>query len=141
VARYNIFGNCVTPGPIGTDMIRNLGAESVAAMVDDSPMKRLGAADEVAHLVTWLCSEGSHFSAGAVFDMSGGARSLLNDAGSPSCIEKRQLLAAASAGGRQKWWPGAASAWAATQPPASSSFRVRGFRQPSSHGSGEFRAS
>jgi len=72
VVNSNIFVNCVAPGPIDTDMIRNLGVQAVETMINDSPMKRLGSADEVAHLVAWLCSEASRFNAGAVFDMSGG---------------------------------------------------------------------
>ncbi len=72
VVNSNIFVNCVAPGPIDTDMIRNLGAQAVETIINDSPMKRLGSADEVAHLIAWLCSEASRFNAGAVFDMSGG---------------------------------------------------------------------
>jgi 3-oxoacyl-[acyl-carrier protein] reductase len=68
----NIFVNCVAPGPIDTGMIRNLGPDIVDRMIADSPMKRLGAAEEVAHLVAWLCSNASRFNTGAVFDMSGG---------------------------------------------------------------------
>jgi 3-oxoacyl-[acyl-carrier protein] reductase len=64
VADSGIFVNCVAPGPIGPDVVK--------AMISDSPMKRLGAADEVAHMVAWLCCEASRFNAGAVFDMSGG---------------------------------------------------------------------
>jgi 3-oxoacyl-[acyl-carrier protein] reductase len=72
VVGRNIFVNCVAPGPIDTDMIRDLGAEVVEKMIADSPMHRLGSPDEVAHLVAWLCSEASCFNTGAVFDMSGG---------------------------------------------------------------------
>lgn len=72
VARDNVFVNCVAPGPIDTDMIRNLGSETVTQMIQDSPMGRLGTPEEVAHLVTWLCTEASCFNTGAVFDMSGG---------------------------------------------------------------------
>src|SRR5262245_5954013 len=72
VANTNIRVNCVAPGPIDTDMIRDLGADAVKGMINDSPMKRLGRPEEVAHLVAWLCSEASHFNTGAVFDMSGG---------------------------------------------------------------------
>jgi 3-oxoacyl-[acyl-carrier protein] reductase len=68
----NIFVNCVAPGPIDTDMIRNLGPDVVDRMIADSPMKRLGRVEEVAHLVVWLCSDASRFNTGAVFDMSGG---------------------------------------------------------------------
>lgn len=72
VASQNIYVNCVAPGPIDTDMIRALGEDAVANMIADSPMKRLGSAEEVAQLVAWLCSEASRFNTGAVFDMSGG---------------------------------------------------------------------
>lgn len=72
VVEQNVFVNCVAPGPIDTDMIRDLGADVVERMIADSPMKRLGSPDEVAHLVAWLCSEASRFNTGAVFDMSGG---------------------------------------------------------------------
>ncbi|HET9023086.1 MAG TPA: SDR family NAD(P)-dependent oxidoreductase [Burkholderiaceae bacterium] len=69
---HNVFVNCVAPGPIDTDMIRGLGPDAVRQMIADSPMKRLGTVDEVAHLVAWLCSDASRFNTGAVFDMSGG---------------------------------------------------------------------
>jgi 2-dehydro-3-deoxy-L-rhamnonate dehydrogenase (NAD+) len=72
IAGENVFVNCVAPGPIDTDMIRDLGQEVVDRMIQDSPMGRLGRPDEVAHLVAWLCTEASCFNTGAVFDMSGG---------------------------------------------------------------------
>jgi 2-dehydro-3-deoxy-L-rhamnonate dehydrogenase (NAD+) len=72
VATHGVFVNCVAPGPIDTDMIRNLGPEVVDRMIGDSPLRRLGNAGEVAHLVAWLCTEASRFNTGAVFDMSGG---------------------------------------------------------------------
>lgn len=71
-ARDHVFVNCVAPGPIDTDMIRDLGAGTVARMIQDSPLGRLGEPAEVAHLVAWLCSEASRFNTGAVLDMSGG---------------------------------------------------------------------
>jgi 2-dehydro-3-deoxy-L-rhamnonate dehydrogenase (NAD+) len=72
VVDNGVFVNCVAPGPIDTEMIRELGPATVSAMIADSPMHRLGSADEVAQLVVWLCSEASRFNTGAVFDMSGG---------------------------------------------------------------------
>ena len=72
LAAGNIFVNCVAPGPIDTDMIRDLGTVAVDAMIADSPLKTLGVPSEVAHLVAWLCTDASRFNTGAVFDMSGG---------------------------------------------------------------------
>lgn len=68
----NIRVNCIAPGPIDTRMIRDLGNETVDAMITASPLRRLGDPKEVAALVVWLCSDASAFNTGAVFDMSGG---------------------------------------------------------------------
>jgi len=64
--------NCVTPGPIDTDLILNLGQDVVQRLIEMSPMKRLGTVDEVAEIILWLCSGACSFSTGAVFDISGG---------------------------------------------------------------------
>ncbi|RWM26611.1 SDR family NAD(P)-dependent oxidoreductase [Mesorhizobium sp.] len=72
VCDTDIRVNCVAPGPIDTDLIWRLGNEVVSDMVGASPLKRLGAVEEVATLVLWLCSDAASFNTGAVFDMSGG---------------------------------------------------------------------
>jgi 3-oxoacyl-[acyl-carrier protein] reductase len=72
IAGNNVFVNCVAPGPIDTDMIRDLGPEVIERMIQESPMGRLGRREEVAHLVAWLCTDASRFNTGAIFDMSGG---------------------------------------------------------------------
>jgi NAD(P)-dependent dehydrogenase (short-subunit alcohol dehydrogenase family) len=72
VNETNIRINCIAPGPIDTRMIRDLGNETVDAMISASPLRRLGDPKEVAALVVWLCSDASAFNTGAVFDMSGG---------------------------------------------------------------------
>lgn len=72
VSDTEIRVNCVAPGPIDTELIRRLGNDVVDEMINASPLRRLGSADEVAALVLWLCSDASAFNTGAVFDMSGG---------------------------------------------------------------------
>jgi len=72
LADTRIRVNCVTPGPIETNMILDLGSEVVERLIAASPMRRLGTVDEVADLILWLCSEACSFSTGAVFDISGG---------------------------------------------------------------------
>lgn len=72
VCDTDIRVNCVAPGPIDTRMIRDLGNKVVDDMISASPLRRLGAPEEVAALVVWLCSDAGNFNTGAVFDMSGG---------------------------------------------------------------------
>ena len=72
VNQTGIRVNCIAPGPIDTRMIRDLGNETVDAMISASPLGRLGHPKEVAALAVWLCSDASSFNTGAVFDMSGG---------------------------------------------------------------------
>ena len=72
VSDTNIRVNCIAPGPIDTRLIRDLGNETVDAMISASPLRRLGDPREVAALVVWLCSDASAFNTGAIFDMSGG---------------------------------------------------------------------
>lgn len=67
-----VLVNCVTPGPIATTLISDLGTKVVEAMIEISPMKRLGTPAEVAEVVVWLCSDACKFTTGAVFDVSGG---------------------------------------------------------------------
>lgn len=72
VSNTDIRVNCIASGPIDTRMIRDLGNETVDAMIAVSPLGRLGDPTEVAALVAWLCSDASAFNSGAIFDMSGG---------------------------------------------------------------------
>jgi 2-dehydro-3-deoxy-L-rhamnonate dehydrogenase (NAD+) len=72
LANTEIRVNCVTPGPIETDLILDLGQDIVDRLITMSPMNRLGTVDEIAELVLWLCSDACSFSTGAVFDVSGG---------------------------------------------------------------------
>jgi 3-oxoacyl-[acyl-carrier protein] reductase len=72
LANTSIRVNVVAPAAIDTDLIRQFSPEAINAMIARTPLNRLGSAEEVARLVTWLCSEDCSFSTGAVFDLSGG---------------------------------------------------------------------
>ncbi|MBQ2953360.1 MAG: 3-oxoacyl-ACP reductase FabG [Clostridia bacterium] len=64
--------NCVTPGVIDTDMNAQLTQEDRAALADETPLGRIGAAEEVAQTILYLCSEGASFITGQVLGVSGG---------------------------------------------------------------------
>jgi NAD(P)-dependent dehydrogenase (short-subunit alcohol dehydrogenase family) len=72
LADTNIRVNAIAPGVIDTEILEQLSPTDVKAMIDKSPMKRLGTVEEVAALALWLCSEDCSFCTGATFDVSGG---------------------------------------------------------------------
>ncbi len=64
--------NCVTPAAVKTAIFEQMTPEHIAFMLSKIPMGRFGTPQEVAAMVTWLCTEECSFSTGAVFDLSGG---------------------------------------------------------------------
>ena len=64
--------NCVTPAAVKTAIFDQMQPEHIAFMLSKIPMGRFGTPEEVAAMVTWLCTEDCSFSTGAVFDLSGG---------------------------------------------------------------------
>jgi len=64
--------NCVTPAAVKTAIFDQMTPEHIAFMLSKIPMGRFGTPEEVAAMVSWLCTEDCSFSTGAVFDLSGG---------------------------------------------------------------------
>jgi len=72
VAGKGIFVNAVAPGLIATDLTAGLNDEQVEAIQGRVPAKRIGAPEDVASLVAWLCSERASYITGAVYTVDGG---------------------------------------------------------------------
>ncbi|MFI9388706.1 3-oxoacyl-[acyl-carrier-protein] reductase [Kutzneria sp. NPDC052558] len=72
VGRYGIRANVVAPGLIETDMTAQLADPARKKMLQSVPLKRLGTADEVADLTSFLASERAGYVTGAVFQIDGG---------------------------------------------------------------------
>lgn len=64
--------NCVAPGVIDTDMMASFTAEDKAALAEETPVGRLGTADEVAKLLVYLAGEDAGYITGQVFGINGG---------------------------------------------------------------------
>ena len=64
--------NCVTPAAVKTAIFDQMTPEHIAFMLSKIPMGRFGTPEEIAAMVSWLCTEDCSFSTGAVFDLSGG---------------------------------------------------------------------
>ncbi|HVO22067.1 MAG TPA: 3-ketoacyl-ACP reductase [Candidatus Margulisiibacteriota bacterium] len=72
VATKGVTVNTVSPGYIGTDMVKAVKPEVLSKIVDSIPVRRLGEPWEIASIVAWLASEESGFSTGADFSLNGG---------------------------------------------------------------------
>ena len=64
--------NCVAPGVIGTDMNAMHGGDVMQSLADETPLERIGRADEVADSILYLCSEKASFVTGQVLGVTGG---------------------------------------------------------------------
>ena len=72
LAKTGIRVNCVTPAAVKTGMFAQMTQQHIDFMLSKIPMGRFGQVEEIAAMVSWLCTEDCSFSTGAVFDLSGG---------------------------------------------------------------------
>jgi 3-oxoacyl-[acyl-carrier protein] reductase len=72
LGRYRIRVNAVAPGFIGTEMVRAMPEKALAAMVERTPLGRLGTPEEIAAAYAWLASDEASFVSGAVLSVDGG---------------------------------------------------------------------
>ena len=64
--------NCIAPGVIDTDMNKSLSKEDMAALIDETPLMRIGSPSEIAETALFLAGDGASFITGAVINVSGG---------------------------------------------------------------------
>lgn len=72
LAPSGIRVNCVAPGCVETDMVRALGPETRAMLIDETPLGRLGTPEDIAEAVAFLASERAAFVTGQVLTADGG---------------------------------------------------------------------
>lgn len=68
----NITVNCVAPGFIDTDMTRALGEAQTSALMQQIPLGRLGAPEDIAHAVAFLASPQASYITGTTLHVNGG---------------------------------------------------------------------
>jgi NAD(P)-dependent dehydrogenase (short-subunit alcohol dehydrogenase family) len=74
-AQHGIRINAICPGPIDTETLRWALAQrpgGVSAFVEQIPARRLGSADEVAHVAVFLASDEAAYVNGAIVTVDGG---------------------------------------------------------------------
>ncbi len=72
VGSRNITVNAVSPGFIETEMTEHLSPELKEKMIAQTPLRRMGTADEIAHAVKFLASNEASFITGHVLSVNGG---------------------------------------------------------------------
>ncbi len=72
VASKGVTVNTISPGYIGTDMVRAIRPDVLEKIVATIPVRRLGTPEEIASMTGWLASDESGFSTGADFSLNGG---------------------------------------------------------------------
>ena len=72
MASKGVTVNTVSPGYIGTDMVRAIKPEVLEKIISTIPVKRLGTPDEIGSICAWLAGEDSGFTTGADFSCNGG---------------------------------------------------------------------
>jgi 3-oxoacyl-[acyl-carrier protein] reductase len=72
LASRKIRVNGVAPGYIVTDMTNILGEQLKEQLVKEIPLQRLGQAEDVAYLVSFLASDKAAYITGQVFNVDGG---------------------------------------------------------------------
>ncbi len=72
MATKGVTVNTVSPGYIGTDMVKSIREDVLAKIVATIPVKRLGEPSEIASIISWLVSDEGGYSTGADFSVNGG---------------------------------------------------------------------
>ena len=72
LANKGVTVNTVSPGYIGTDMVKAIRPDVLEKIVATIPVKRLGRPEEIGSIVAWLAGDDAGFTTGANFSCNGG---------------------------------------------------------------------
>jgi acetoacetyl-CoA reductase len=72
LASRGVTVNTVSPGYVGTDMVKAIRQDVLDKIVATIPVKRLGMPEEIASIIAWIASDESGYSTGADFSVNGG---------------------------------------------------------------------
>jgi acetoacetyl-CoA reductase len=72
VAAKGVTVNTVSPGYVGTDMVRAIRPDVLEKIVSSVPAKRLGLPEEIASIIAWIACDEGGYATGADFSLNGG---------------------------------------------------------------------
>ena len=72
VATKGVTVNTVSPGYVGTDMVKAIRPDVLEKIVNGIPVKRLAEPEEIASIVAWIASDEGGYATGSDFSITGG---------------------------------------------------------------------
>jgi 3-oxoacyl-[acyl-carrier protein] reductase len=72
LGRFRIRVNCVAPGFIATDIVNAMPQKVLDAMVQHTPLGRMGRPEDIAEVYYWLATDAAGFVHGAIINVDGG---------------------------------------------------------------------
>ncbi len=76
LGEYGIRANCVCPGPVRTKLAMAVHSPDIIAAYHDAiPLNRYGSEQEIAEVITFLCSERASYVSGQIIAVDGGFES------------------------------------------------------------------
>jgi 3-oxoacyl-[acyl-carrier protein] reductase len=72
LGKFNVNVNVVAPGMVMTEMAANIPPEFLNAAVNETALGRVAAAEDIAHVVAFLCSDYARHITGEVIKVDGG---------------------------------------------------------------------
>lgn len=72
VATKGVTVNTVSPGYVGTDMVKAIRPDVLEKIVAGIPVKRLAEPEEIASIVAWIASDEGGYATGSDFSINGG---------------------------------------------------------------------
>ncbi|MCD6027236.1 MAG: 3-ketoacyl-ACP reductase [Solimicrobium sp.] len=72
VANKGVTVNTVSPGYVGTDMVKAVRSDILEKIISGIPLKRLAEPEEIASIVAWIASDEGGYATGSDFSINGG---------------------------------------------------------------------
>jgi 3-oxoacyl-[acyl-carrier protein] reductase len=72
LGRYGIRVNAVAPGFVATEILRGMPQKVLDAMVEHTPIGRIGVPEDIANAYAWLASDQASFVTGTCLSVDGG---------------------------------------------------------------------
>jgi 3-oxoacyl-[acyl-carrier protein] reductase len=72
LGRHGITVNAIAPGFVATDMVAQMPADILAAMIAKTPVARIGAPEDIARAYLFLAADEAGFINGAILSIDGG---------------------------------------------------------------------